>query len=158
MTRRPECGVYRTLPLKRRVRREEVCRARTPLPDLRPRRAQRRRRQPYDETGCVPLGHPALDCGVTPAVAVSLGLGILSALNLRSFEAIDSRARPSAPSVSNWADQQDDTTCDRHSARYDPKGSLLDMTKRNVPGIGSGEVRGGGCKPQEYPKKAEDRS
>lgn len=104
------------------------------------------------------LSGTLLDCGVTPAVAVSLGLGILSAVNLRSFEAIDSRARPSAPSVSNWADQQDDTTCDRHSARYDPKGSLLDMTERNVPGIGSGEVRGGGCKPQEYPKKAEDRS
>jgi hypothetical protein len=71
---------------------------------------------------------------------------------------MDSRARPSAPPMSNWADQQDHTTCDRHPAGYDPKGSLLDMAERNVPGISSGEVRGGGCIPQEYPKKAEDRS
>jgi hypothetical protein len=104
------------------------------------------------------LSGALLDCGVTPVVALSLGLGILSPVHLRSFEVIDSRARPSAPPVSNWVNQQDDITCDRHPAGYDPKGSLLDMAERNVPGISSGEVRGGGCKPQEYPKKAEDRS
>ena len=27
------------------------------------------------------------------------------------------------------------------------------MAERSVPGINSGEIRGGGCKPQEYPKK-----
>ena len=98
------------------------------------------------------------DCGVTPVAALSLRLGILSAFDLRSFEAMDNRTRPSAPPVSNWADQQDNTTCDRHPAGYDPKGPLLDMAERNVPGISKGEVRGGGRKPQEYPEKAEDRS
>jgi hypothetical protein len=103
------------------------------------------------------LSGPLLDSGPTAVVALCLGLGILSAFNLRSFEAIDSPARPGAPPVSNWVNQQDDTTRDRHLAGYDPKGSLLDMAEQNVPGISKGEVRGGGCKPQEYPKKAEDR-
>ena len=99
------------------------------------------------------LSGALLDCGVTPVAALSLGLGILSAFDLRSFEAIDSPARPSALSVSNSVNQQDDATCDRHPAGYDPKGSLLDMAERNVLGIGKGEVRGGGSEPQEYPKK-----
>ena len=75
------------------------------------------------------LSGALLDSGPRAVVALCLGLGILSAFNLRSFEAIDSPARPGAPPVSNWANQQDDTTCDRHPAGYDPKGSLLDVAK-----------------------------
>ena len=91
-------------------------------------------------------------------VTLSLGLGILSAFNLRSLDAMNSPTRPGAPPVSNWANQQDDTACDRHPSGYNPKGPLLGMAEPNAPGISSGEVWGGGCKPQKYPKKAEDRS
>ena len=104
------------------------------------------------------LSGALLDCGVTPVAALCLGLGILSVFDLRSFEAMDRRARPGAPPDSNWANQQNDTTCDRRPAGYDPNGSLFDLAERNAPGISSGEVWGGGCKPQKYPKKAEDRS
>jgi len=104
------------------------------------------------------LSSALLDWRVTPVVALSLGRGVLSAFNSMSFEAIDSPARPSALPVSNWVNQQDDATCDRHPAGYDPKGPLLGMPEPNAPGISTGEVRGGGCKPQEHPQKAEDRS
>jgi hypothetical protein len=91
-------------------------------------------------------------------VALSLRRGVLSAFNSMSFETTDSPARHGALSVSNWVNQQDDATCDRHPAGYDPKGPFRGMREPNAPGISSGRVGGGGCKPQEHSQKAEDRS
>jgi hypothetical protein len=85
-----------------------------------------------------------LDHGVMPVVVLSLGAGILS--------------RRIAPPMSSWDSQQGNSTRDKHPAGYDPKGSALDMPERNVTDIHGCEVRGGGCKPQEYTKKTEDRS
>jgi hypothetical protein len=49
------------------------------------------------------LSDAVLDCGVTPVVALSLGL--VSPVHLRSFDAIESPARPGAPPVSDWVNQ-----------------------------------------------------